>query len=477
MKRLRPAVIKAKGVTPSERYLAKLADKSFLDLWSYPSPYRDQKQGNHGDGKEICDLLVTCGSYIIIFSEKTVAWPGGDLVVAWSRWAKRAIRDATKQVRGAKRWITKYPDRIFLDRDCKKRFPVNFPSASKRIIHKVVVANGASESCKKTIPNSSGSLIIRPDIKGDKHWSGNLGQVSPFYIGDVDPDGSFIHIFNEHSLDIVMNELDTVRDFVDYLDKKTQLVRSGRLIQADGEENLLAYYAIRINENGEHDFTPKDCPLKIDNSHYDYFINDPQYLARTDADQISYLWDELIKTFTNHMLSGTSVTLGEYKFQLNKNELGVRYMALERRFSRRGHGEAIRGALEVGVTKNMFFRMMIQGEGARNNETAFFIFTVRYQGTSIEAPEYEQYRTKRTEIAQIYAKGILERYSYLKRVVGIACEPLGQSHGTSEDMVYAEQVAWTEDERSEIREHCNQHGILQPRMKAQRWAGQEFPNV
>ena len=477
MKRLRPPVIKAEGVTPSERYLAKIAEKSFLNLWSYPSSYRDQKQGGHGNGKEICDLLVVCGSYIIIFSEKTVSWPKGDLDVAWTRWAKRTIRDATKQVRGTEHWITEYPDRIFFDRDCKEPFPINFPSASERIIHRVVVASGAAQSCKKYIPNSSGSLIIRPDVSGNEHWSGKLGQVRPFYIGDVDPCGSFVHVLNEISLDIIMNELDTIGDFVDYLDKKAHLVRSGRLIQADGEENLLAYYASRIYKDEEHDFIPEDRLLQIDSSHYNRFINDPRYIAKKETDQISYLWDALIKTFTNHMLDGTSVTLGKYKFQLNKIELGVRYMALERRFPRRIHGEAVKGALEIGRTKDLFFRMMKKREGTKNSKNAFFVLTFRYLGTSVEAQEYEQYRIARTIVAHTYASCILERYSYLKRVIGIVCEPTDQTHGVSEEMIYTEQALWTKDERSAIREDCRKLGVFRADMTARRWSGQEYPDV
>ena len=477
MKRLRPPVIKAEGVTSSERYLAKLAEKSFLNLWSYPSPFRDQKQGVHGDGKEICDLLVVCGTYIILFSEKTVSWPRGDLKVAWTRWGKRAIRNAAKQAAGAERWVTFHPERIFLDRACKEPFPINLPSENEQIIHRIVVANGAAESCKKCIPESSGSLIIRSDVKGDEHWPRDLAQVKPFYIGDIDPSGSFVHVFNELSLDIVMNELDTIGDFVDYLDKKANLVRSGRLIQADGEENLLAYYAIRINKDGEHDFVPEDRRLQIDGTHYTRFVNDPRYIAKKEADQISYLWDSLITAFTSHMLAGTSVTLGKYKFKLNKNELGVRYMALERRFLRRSHGQAVKGALERGTTEELFFRMMIKREGNKGSETAFFILTFRYKGTSEEGQEYEQYRIARTNTAHIYARGILERYPYLKRVIGISREPPIQPHGVSEDMVYAEQAPWTEAQRSAIKEDCEKLGIFRPNMVARRWSDQEYPEV
>jgi hypothetical protein len=78
----RPPVIRAEGVTVSERYLAKLAEKSFLNLWSYPNPYRNQKLSGRGDGKELCDLLVVCGQHIVIFSERSISWPNGELHVA-----------------------------------------------------------------------------------------------------------------------------------------------------------------------------------------------------------------------------------------------------------------------------------------------------------------------------------------------------------------------------------------------------------
>lgn len=203
-------VVKAEGVTDSERYLAKLVDKSFLNLWSYPSLYRDQKQSGSGDGKELCDLLVVCGRQIIIFSEKTIAWPNGELGVAWKRWVKRAVRDAAKQAKGAERWITKYPDRIFLDRGCKIHFPIDLPSPEDRVIHRVVVAKGAAEACREHVPNSSGSMIIKPAIKESRHWSSAPGEIEPFSIGDVDPAGSFVHVIDDVALDIIMRKLDTI---------------------------------------------------------------------------------------------------------------------------------------------------------------------------------------------------------------------------------------------------------------------------
>ena len=96
------------------------------------------------------------------------------------------------------------------------------------------------------------------------------------------------------------------------LEKKAQFVRSGRLDRADGEENLLAFYAIRVNEHGEHDFVEpqrKAESVTIDGSHYVNLVSHPKYILKKKADEVSYVWDELIKAFTNNILKGTSLSL------------------------------------------------------------------------------------------------------------------------------------------------------------------------
>ena len=475
----RPPIIKADGVTDSERYLAKLAEKSFLNLWSYPNPYRDQKQSGQGDGKELCDLLVVCDQHIIIFSEKTITWPNGDLNIAWSRWAKRAIRDAAKQTKGAERWITQYPDRIFLDKDCTTPFPIDLPPPENRTIHHVVVAKGAAKACKEHIPNSSGSLIIKPSIKADAHWNNNSTEIDPFAIGDVDPSGSFVHIMNDVYLDIIMKELDTIRDFTDYLEKKAAFIRSGNLSVAYGEENLLAYYAIRLNDEGYHDFVQEneDAIVEIKHTHYESFINDLRYVAKNQADKISYVWDGLIEIFTSRMLDGTSITLEGHDFELRINELGARYMALQPRFIRRALGEAFSDALERSRTHDRFFRVVMAPAYGNENDTAFFLMTFKYTDLMENIGGYEHYRVKRSENAQVYAMGILERHPHIKRVVGISCEPPGQGRGSSQELVYVEQTSWTDDERRTILHNCKIFDVLQNKMKAIPLSGQEFPDI
>ena len=483
-KRQRPPIRKAEGVTPSERHLAKLAEASFLNLWSYPAPYRDQKQNGVGDGKELCDLLVVCSPYVVVFSEKTVAWPKGSLEMAWSRWFKRAIVNAVRQARGAERWVEQYPDRVFLDRSCKTRFPIPFPEPDVRRVHRVVVASGASNACAVNTASRSGSLIVSPHIRHDEHWDARSRTLEPFHIGDVDPEGPFVHVFDNIALDQILRELDTISDFTAYLEKRAAFVRSGMLGQSVGEESLLAHYAVRMNDRGEHDFVSKDepprarqGPVMIGNSEFSRMITNPQYVAKKAADEVSYVWDQLIGTFTRNMLDGTSTTLPGYSFVFAKSELGVREMALQSRFQRRGLAIAVVSALDRGTAEEMFFRAMVGKPGQLGSEVAFFIVTLKRPDQRRSRISYVKYRQVRTGILARYALGILDKYSHIERIVGIACEPPDPVGESSEDMIYAERSDWTEEERQRIRNDCEEIGIMRNDIKVRRFSDDEFPEV
>jgi hypothetical protein len=122
------------GKTPTERHLAKLADKSFLNLWSYPNVFNDKRSVPNAQGQELCDLLVVCDPYVLVFSDKHVDWLGDEsLSLSWKRWYKRAISHSVRQIRGAQRWIASFPERIFIDPDCNERLPVDIPPDDRRM--------------------------------------------------------------------------------------------------------------------------------------------------------------------------------------------------------------------------------------------------------------------------------------------------------------------------------------------------------
>ena len=437
------AVPRSQGTTDSERYLAKLADRSFLNLWSYPNVYNDKKSHNTGDGKELCDLLVICGEHVLIFSDKTIAWPNGsDVELSWRRWFGRAIITSVKQIRHAQRWIREFPDRIFLDPGCTHLLPLPFPSLEHRKVHSIAVALGAGTACRKYFNGGIGSLVINPRIKGDDHIKAT--GMLPFQIGDVDPNKGFIHVFDDATLDIVMAHMDTITDFTDYLTKREILIRSSNLIRAPGEEEMVAYYATHLNPSQEHDFTrPDGSPLRegdefsLAAGQYSRLLKNPQYLAKFEADKDSYVWDRLIEAFTDNILAGTTIVPGGGEFILAHHEEGVRHMALVPRHLRRILGKAILEVLDLGRSADRMTRAVLPGETEANRQTGFFFMTLKVPSQAL-AEGYDQYRRTRLKMLEIYAMTFLHKHQNLKRIVGIATEPPGAGAGSSEDMILAE---------------------------------------
>lgn len=479
-------IVRSQGTTVSERYLAQLADRTFLNLWSYPNLFRDKKEGGKGDGKELCDLLVVCGDHVLVFSDRTVAWPNvNDVNLAWRRWFKRAVKESADQILGAQRWLNKFPGRVFLDSQCTQQLPLSLPPNNRMKLHGIVVALGAGKACVEYFEEGIGSLMVSPNIKGGQHLSEH--GVLPFVIGDINPSGAFIHVFDDATLDIVMTELDTVTDLTDYLTKKENLIRSTHLIGATGEEDLVAYYMTHVNASDEHDFSKPDNSAWSDNDafvigagHYSTFLSNPQYIAKKMADKDSYIWDKLIEAFTNNMLAGTTVVQDNEKFDLTQYEEGVRHMALVPRFLRRVYGRGIIDALKMGSTVHRMTRAFLPGPTETNKETGFFFMTLAVP--NLELPGgYEQYRQVRRNMLETYALFFLRKSPSLKRIIGIATEPptkLGEVMGSSEDLILAEQPTWSEDIIKNLEERQTIFDVAREgNFREHAITGSEFPDV
>lgn len=333
------------------------------------------------------------------------------------------------------------------------------------LVHRVVVTRGAGAACRQYFGDGIGSLILASGVKGKAHYDGD--HIRPFVVGDVDPDGPYVHVLDDATLDIMLAELDTVSDFSRYLASKETFVRSGNLLGVEGEEDLLAYYAVRTDEDGQHAFMPPvgaswdDIDsFSIPGDGYAEFISNPQYERRRKANEVSYVWDGLIKAFTKHLLGGTSIVLEGYDFDLKKSEHAVRYMALEDRVSRRSFGQGILDALGRGQEKDRFFRAMLPPAVDGANKTGYFFLTVRCQEFMKDNGGCDRYRHFRTYNLKLYGEAMLMNNPHLDRVVGIAMEPV-DSKVSSEDIGLLIQKEWTEEERQVHVEECKQFGIMQ----------------
>ena len=92
---------KSTGFTETERLLAEFCDRSFLKLWSYPNPFKD-------DRNELCDLLAVFGSYVFIFFDRARPLPESphaDPQLHWKRWKRNVIDKQVATAHGAVRYI------------------------------------------------------------------------------------------------------------------------------------------------------------------------------------------------------------------------------------------------------------------------------------------------------------------------------------------------------------------------------------
>ena len=456
MKRARRRVKRVEGITDSEKYLKKLCDQTFLSLWSYSNIFRDQGQtGDNRQGKEVCDLIVVFENHIILFSDKECEFPNsGDIELDWIRWYKRAVEKSAKQIWGAERWIKQFPTRLYLDRSCTQPFPLELPDPKQAIFHRIVVAHGVSEKCKQVF-GGSGSLMISPGIKGQMHKLRIAEGGRPFTVGHVDDKREFVHVLDDTSLTIVLNTMDTITDFVSYLEKKEKLIASGKLIAAAGEEDLLAYYLGELNENDEHDFiVPSDMDgIVIDEGFWEHFEKSPERKAQINANKVSYSWDGLIETFSTHILNDTQYfsTAQEPK----DSEKSIRFLAREPRMMRRMLAKMLLDLIRKSY-ENPTMRYSRVSIPTQEGDPYYVFLLLPHPR---ELFSYSEYREARRNLLEMHCMVVRYKFFDAKDIVGIATES-GRGEYGSEDAIYFDGRIWNEQLDNEAKRIHEEMGLL-----------------
>lgn len=479
------------GTTESERYLASIAEKTFLDLWSYPNLFTDRGRKKQGDGKELADLLVVFGDDVIVFSDKSIAWPSHPQTdVAWSRWYRRAVMKSVDQIRGAERWLREHPNRIYCDPGCEKPFPLALPPPDRIRFHGIAVALGAQAACSRYLQDDDGSLMIMSDLRGDDHIDPQSSHCMLFSFGDVAPEGSFIHVFDETALEVVLTELDTITDLTRYLNQRRELIRGGVLGIAPSEADLLAIYLSHDDERGYHRFPvpitlPERSPTRIvvEPGSYASLRSEPGYVAKKAADRASLAWDKLIGLFTKNVLAGTSVPIDGVPPSALQSETALRIMAAEDRVARRalsgGIIDAFRKSEQCGMQR--FARVMIpeREEGATD---VGYVFIILAYPKDTELPGgYEQYREARVRLMKAYCVTLLHDFPKLHTAVAVgvdASPKMSGREGGSEDLMMVQIDNWSDDLRREVIRYKQNLSVLDPdTMQHSRYTTQEFPAV
>ncbi len=461
------------GVNASEKILTALCRRSFLRLWSQTNVFTDEgfKDGK-GSTRELCDALVVFGNDVIIFSDKHIAFqPGTALEVAWPRWYKRAVLASCKQLHGAKSWLQRFPARAYLDAICTRPLPVPVPEGTVRF-HLVAVTRGSREAALAYKNGEGlGSFYLNSAVEGQAHLR------APFTIGLVQPDKHFVHVFDDASIELVLSELDTAADLLDYLKKRESLMgRRGTQVAAFGEEELLAAYLRTMDATGEEHvfFNVPSVDALPDVVHFEpgfhnALCDDPAYQRKKQADQISYEWDKLVDRFLEY---------GDPRLHENfvdqtavDTERGLRLMAAESRFRRRQLAQAFVGALRRVEAGERLGRL-IYGGGEGEPAYVFVVVPKREDET------YDDYRQYRIALVHAYARTAKLKAPRATTFIGIGFDnPNKDYEGGSEDLFVLSQEKWTAHELDELARMRRELGLWGEAMESWRYRQDEFPQV
>lgn len=429
---------KASGVTATERLLAEFCERSFLKLWGYPNPHKD-------DGHELCDLLAVFGDTVFIFFDRENTLPDipdEDPQVLWDRWKRNVIDRQVKTAHGAERYIRSGRP-IFLDAKREKPFPIPFDKDTA-VIHKIIVAHGAKEACERaSAQNVYGSLAIT-------YTEADGGPTHPFHI-EIDRHNP-VHVLDSHNMPIVLRELDTVSDFSAYLDEKVRAAAAFDYLSYCGEEDLLGHYLMNYDAvTKRHVIGPKGQDrgkvngVMIGEGEWRDFVQTGVYKNTKSEDRISYFWDQLIQRTCQNSLEGT---LGGNS-NIARGESAIYEMVKEPRFMRRGLSEKMLTAVDRFPDTGSFTRQVTFLPSCEPN--------VGYVLLQLRVPEEfraaADFREKRQTLLEIACGAAKNRFPKLVKVIGIGIEAPKFSGGTvAEDFILMPCEAWPEETKVHYEE-------------------------
>lgn len=396
------------GLTPSEKFVASLCQRSFLTLWTHPNP-KGKK------GKELCDCLIVCGAHVVVISVKEIEYRDTGDTTGWNRWTKAALEKSTDQIWGAERWL-KSVDEV----ERKDGRVVSLPSKDVRQYHRIAVALGSR------------------------------GHV-PLKLGDFG--NGFVHVCDEHSVGVLFSVLGTITDFVEFLSSVESWVSSGAkiLVAGGGFEDLVGLY---LSNNRSFRFGTDDGHepgmVMLHDDLWSGFKKSDQFRDMRKELEPSYAWDRLIEFYASDLLTGGMFDMN--REAVTDNELALATMALQPRWHRLVLAEAFIELLENSNLK-------VAARVAQGHSGSAFVFLI---GSS-------EHRKSRVQTLALRCLVVRGKMPGVHTVVGIATDRPGTSKiGYSSDLAYIHMSEWTKENTEIVERIQNDLGYF----KSVAWTSQ-----
>lgn len=434
--------LKSGGLTASERVLSDLCERSFLKLWTYPNLYMKP-------GDELIDLMVLFDRDILLFSDKSGTFPdSGNIQQDWSRFFRRAIAKSAHQCQRARGWLQKHSHKVFLDPKNETPIPLRIPKPEDQKIHMICVVTGGVDRLRTEIGQSG--FHIDPSV---------IDDVRPFYIGQVTRAKGTVHVFDPEAIELLTAELDTISDFVAYLDARRRLIENQGFRGARSESDILAYYLW-------HNRTFPSClvPFKIEAGLWPKVEADTSFQAARELNVLSHFWDHLINNLTEHYLDetlefGNEIDMGDF-------EKIARVMACETRFHRRILAEQILARADRARTGKIATILP-----STNPEIAYVLLIAPRAPTD----NYSEYRADRSQELKLRCAAAKTARPSVTHFVGIGLDARGVE-GSSEDFILLDTSGWTADQIDESAELSERMGyFIQGTMQENSVQVDEYP--
>ena len=181
-----------------EEFVNNVAYSSFLKYWCFPGALDIAK-----DNKEICDLLVIFYPICLIISVKNYSFKG-----EYQRYFRKTVDKAIRQINGAEKTLFRNDPVLLKHPDREVEL---FEKARATHVQRIIV---------------------------------NLNQDVKYYKTSIFEDGKHFQIMDAEAWLAAINELNTLPDFVKYIEKRAALFNK---------------YPAYILPRPEHDFGPNDA--------------------------------------------------------------------------------------------------------------------------------------------------------------------------------------------------------------------------
>ena len=383
-------------MTPSERIVSSIAKKSFLSFWSFPNPIR--KDNNN----ELTDLLIVHSPIVIIISVKEIhIKPTGDPSVDSGRWYKKAVEKSASQIYGAERII-------------RQNITSIVTSDKKKIIR---------------IPDLESIQIYRIGI--------SIGRKPEFALPFGRFDKEYIHFFDQDSFPILLGELDTITDFIEYLSAKESKLDQKSTYRFKSEEDLLAVY---LNQGRK--FPEGADIILIESGSWNQFIKKPEFARRKEQEKESYIWDNIIEEFFDNASKERIL----FESDFNNIEQSLRTMSRESRFSRTVLANSFLEFIGLKKPPEARARMCVSPQGITY---VFLLDNHREDDRSHRITELRQ----RCIIARI-------RNPKNPETIGIATNPYKPGEGHSYDLFYMYVPDINENDKNKIEQMSRDLGYF-----------------